>query len=507
MKMTFEELESEFEKRVRKLNPTNIFDMAEINQKSAEILGEIVSENVFNFYNVEAVCKGILRRYYDKVNKTNSDLQKKYDEKHGLQIAPQKADFPTERVTQIAESLTDKTVPPETIQRRARNAIENVANSFHDDYVRKNAEFRSRAGIKCYIVRETNGKCCEWCSSLAGRYVCSDAPDDIFRRHDNCTCTVTFENGRERQNVWSKKKWQVSSVLEVPYQPFVPEKSQAENLQKNQLAKYIGLDKSVTDIKQTEMRDFIKQTKQNRDYFREQNYLKKKLFTDSVKSDKKYVDKYFWDGIIKKNRKNTLSVSVSDSIPEAVTNKVNSAINKIAKKFPIIKEQVSNIKYGELDNAYGLCSFNTGNSINEITLLKSLFSDEDTLIKILHHDFKTKKSYETDNIESLVAHELGHALHSILALKRTGLKYGKSMNSFEAIAFGNERNKIIQDIYCLYFTDEDYEEILDECERQLGIMARNPNEMIAQAFGNYYYGSKKQPLSEVIVKYFIKELK
>ena len=255
------------------------------------------------------------------------------------------------------------------------------------------------------------------------------------------------------------------------------------------------------------MRDFIKQTKQNRDYFKEQNCLKKKLLTDSVKSDKKYVDKYFWDGIIKKNRKNTLSVPVSDSIPETITNKVNSAINKIAKKFPIIKEQVSNIKYGELDNAYGLCSFNTGNSINEITLLKSLFSDEDTLIKILHHDFETKKSYETDSIESLVAHELGHALHSILALKRTGLKYGKRMNSFEAIAFGNERNKIIQEIYCLYFTDENYEEILDECERQLGKMARNPDEMIAQAFGNYYYGTKKQPLSEVIVKYFRKELK
>lgn len=242
MKMTFEELESEFEKRIRKLNPDSFLDMAELNQKSAEILGEIVSENIFNFYNVEAVCKGILRRYCDKMNKTNSTLQKKYDEKNGLQIAPQKADFPTERVQKIINSLTDKTVPPETIQRRARNAIENVAKSFHDDYVRKNAEFRSKAGIKCYIVRETNGKCCKWCSSLAGRYLYVDAPDDIFRRHDNCTCMVTFENGRERQDVWSKKKWQVSTALEVPYQPFYAEKNQAENLQKNQLAKYIELD-------------------------------------------------------------------------------------------------------------------------------------------------------------------------------------------------------------------------------------------------------------------------
>ena len=81
------------------------------------------------------------------------------------------------------------------------------------------------------------------------------------------------------------------------------------------------------------------------------------------------------------------------------------------------------------------------------------------------------------------------------------------MTPLEAIAFNNERSKIIQEIYCLYFTDESAMEILDECARQLGEMARDPNEMIAQAFGNYYYGAKKQPLSKAIVKYFRKELK
>ena len=26
--------------------------------------------------------------------------------------------------------------------------------------------------------------------------------------HDNCDCTVTFENGRKRQDVWSKREWE-----------------------------------------------------------------------------------------------------------------------------------------------------------------------------------------------------------------------------------------------------------------------------------------------------------
>ncbi|MCM1508516.1 MAG: phage minor capsid protein [Ruminococcus flavefaciens] len=261
---------------------------------------------------------------------------------------------------------------------------------------------------------------------------------------------------------------------------------------------------SLVKDRQAKMRDFIRQTGQERDYFREQNYPKEKLFTVS---DKKYVDKYFWSGIIKKKKKDSISIVPSVLISDTVTNKVNSAIGKIAKDFPIANEQVSSIKYGDLDDAYGLCAFDIKTVINEITLLESIFSDEDNLVKVLHHDAEIKKSYETDCIESLVAHELGHALHNSLTLKRTGLEYGKRMTPFEAIAFDNERKKITQEIYCLYFTDESSTEIFDECARQLGEMARNPNEMIAQAFGNYYYGAKKQPLAKAIVKYFRKEFK
>ena len=264
---------------------------------------------------------------------------------------------------------------------------------------------------------------------------------------------------------------------------------------------------SLVKDKQAKMRDFIRQTGQDRDYFREQNYPKEKLFTDFSEKDKKYVDKYFWDGIIKKEKKDNLSVTSSDLIPETVTNKVNSAIKNVAKSFSVVNEKVSSIKYGDLDDAYGLCAFDTGTVINEITLLESLFSDENNLVKALRHDAEIKKSYETDCLESLVAHEIGHAIHNILALKRSGLEYGKRMTQFEAIAFDNERKKIIQEIYCSYFTDESYEEIIDECARQLGTMAIDPNEMIAQAFGNYYYGAKKQPLAKSIVKYFRKELK
>lgn len=238
--MTYDELKAEFERRIK---PLKFSDTAQLNMKCSRILGKLISENALEIDDISDSCKKILREYYERMNETNARIQKENDQKNGLNIAPQKADFPTERIEQLAKSLTDPTVPPETIQRRARSAVENTANSFYDDYVKKNAEFRTKAGIKCYIVRETGGKCCAWCQSLAGRYVYGDEPDDVFRRHDNCTCTVTFENGRERQDVWSKEKWKVSPVLKIPYKPLVLDKNQAENLQKNQLAQYQGLDK------------------------------------------------------------------------------------------------------------------------------------------------------------------------------------------------------------------------------------------------------------------------
>lgn len=243
--MTYDELKTEF---LRRVNLLKLTDMTALNHKCAEILGKIVSENVFEIDDISGACKKILHEYYELMNETNARLQKEIDKKIGLQIAAQKADFPAERVAKVAKALTDPTVPSEIIQRRARNAVENVANSFHDDYVRENAKFRSKAGIKCYIVRETDGNCCKWCSSLAGRYVYGDEPDDIFHRHDNCTCTTTFENGRERQDVWSKKKWQVTPVLKIPYEPLVLDRNQAQNLQNIQLAKYKNSRNGLTFI-------------------------------------------------------------------------------------------------------------------------------------------------------------------------------------------------------------------------------------------------------------------
>ncbi len=89
----------------------------------------------------------------------------------------------------------------------------------HDDYMEENAKFRSDAGLKCWIVRQTDGKCCSWCTSIAGRYEYGKEPHDVYRRHDNCGCTVTYENGRQRQDVWSKRTWESDQPTPTRVEP------------------------------------------------------------------------------------------------------------------------------------------------------------------------------------------------------------------------------------------------------------------------------------------------
>lgn len=180
----------------------------------------------------EQLCVELLRGSYENINEILAQVQNSIDKEKGIRLAPQKAEFPEERVKKIANSLEDETVPEETIQRRADSGTANVSRSFHDDYIKKNAEFRSNAGLKCYLERETDGKCCPWCSALAGRYLVGEQPPDIFRRHDNCGCTVVMIDGKTRQYAWSKKTW--SREEERGYLKELEKKKKAKHLSREQ---------------------------------------------------------------------------------------------------------------------------------------------------------------------------------------------------------------------------------------------------------------------------------
>lgn len=90
-------------------------------------------------------------------------------------------------------------------ERFISNSFRNVGQSFYDSYVEANVRFRSKLGMKQVIVRRQLGNCCKWCADLAGIYNSYSAPDDVFKRHTNCKCLVTYKTEEGYQDISNKK--------------------------------------------------------------------------------------------------------------------------------------------------------------------------------------------------------------------------------------------------------------------------------------------------------------
>lgn len=96
----------------------------------------------------------------------------------------------------------------ETFGRLLGQTVDNICQSFLDDWTRENARLSASAGLRATITREEVSKCCDWCRKLAGTYEYGTEPKDIYRRHDNCKCAVIFKRDKEPyKDVWTKKKY------------------------------------------------------------------------------------------------------------------------------------------------------------------------------------------------------------------------------------------------------------------------------------------------------------
>ncbi len=158
------------------------------------------------YYNIaDTILSGVLKDNYEIINSAAAECQRALDRKMGINIEPQRAPYPAERVQAVAGAVSAPDISEEKMVRRMTSTTENITRSFYDDYVETNVKYRSEAGLECFIIRSDHGGCCKWCAALAGKYrYPEEVPKDVYRRHDNCTCTVTYTNGRKAQDVWSK---------------------------------------------------------------------------------------------------------------------------------------------------------------------------------------------------------------------------------------------------------------------------------------------------------------
>lgn len=186
----------------------------QVGKASSSALRKVITEDALPdgrlYFNIaDRTIRPTIERSHAMINKTAAQIQAALNERAGIGMNPVLPELDQDRLGR----LIDKVSSGESFEDSEwlmDEPVVNLVESFTDEFVRANAEFQARAGLSPKIQRTVVGKCCDWCAALAGVYdYLDDLPDDIFRRHQYCRCTVTFSTGRFFQDVHSKRWYDV----------------------------------------------------------------------------------------------------------------------------------------------------------------------------------------------------------------------------------------------------------------------------------------------------------
>lgn len=157
------------------------------------------------YYNIaERILNTTLVNDHNLIADMAEKVQGQLNERAGIGIKAIRPSFNKNRVDGIVNRLAGES-DFEKIKWILNEPIINFHEAISDEAIRANAEFHASAGIPAVIHRISSGNCCKWCDEQAGKYTYPDVPEDIYRRHDYCRCTVEYDPGEgKKQNVWTK---------------------------------------------------------------------------------------------------------------------------------------------------------------------------------------------------------------------------------------------------------------------------------------------------------------
>lgn len=158
---------------------------------------------------IDSVLRQTLKHDYDTITELSKTTQKGLNKAAGINmnaVVPNYNENRAEGIITRVDELSRR--DPDAALHELRNNIVNYSMSVVDDSVKANAEYQFKSGLVPKITRKMQGfHPCKWCQSLSGTYEYPDVPDDVYRRHQNCYCTVVYTpvGSKKSQDVWSKK--------------------------------------------------------------------------------------------------------------------------------------------------------------------------------------------------------------------------------------------------------------------------------------------------------------
>jgi hypothetical protein len=179
-----------------------------------EILSQVFKEHITvdmlpegkMYYNIaNRILNPTMSKNHELISGYAADVQTELNRNAGLRIKGLKPELNQDRIDGIINRISDED-DFEKIKWILDEPVKNFSQSIIDDTIRKNIQFHARAGLKPQIIRRQAGNCCDWCAEIVGTYEYPDVPEDVYRRHRFCRCTVEYDPGDgKRQNVHTKE--------------------------------------------------------------------------------------------------------------------------------------------------------------------------------------------------------------------------------------------------------------------------------------------------------------
>lgn len=182
--------------------------------ETGEILANVLSTNITSavlpegkmHYNIaDRLLNPTMKKNHALISSFAVDVQTGLNHAAGLRIKSQKPELNQNRIDGLVNKISNSE-EFEDVKWLLAEPMINFSQSIADDTIKANADFHVKSGLRPKLIRRVSGHACKWCQNLAGSYDYGELPDDIYRRHERCRCTVDYvvADGK-RQNVWSKK--------------------------------------------------------------------------------------------------------------------------------------------------------------------------------------------------------------------------------------------------------------------------------------------------------------
>lgn len=196
--------------------------------RAGELLSEALNDSTktLSFISSEVadeVLRPLLTNQHDIVAEVTNQIQANFNQAQNIGLAVQTPALDTNRIAGFVEKVSSYQTMDEA-RWMLKEPIINYSQAIVDQSVRDNAKVISKTTNRnAYIIRKAEASGvrtikrgnrtvkytvpCKWCQNLEGKYRYGDEPEDVYRRHEACRCTVTFVTEAKKQDVWTKKEW------------------------------------------------------------------------------------------------------------------------------------------------------------------------------------------------------------------------------------------------------------------------------------------------------------